>query len=124
MTEDGPSTSTRRASTGEFTDDLNSDIPLQDIREAEFSRLETLEAPPSKSTNQQNAWWRRWLPFKRSRGSSGGYAKVEEEDGVIPETGIPKEKDAKSGRKRSGWTCGGKLGWTILCVSSFRLRIQ
>jgi len=124
MTEDGPSTRTGRASTGEFTDDFDSDIPLQDIREAEFSRLETLEAPQPKSTNQHSAWWRRWLPSRRSRRSSAGYAKVEEEDGVILETDISKDKDAKSSRKKSGWTCGGKIGWAILCVSSFRLRIQ
>lgn len=113
MSEAGPSSANRRISTGEFTDDENLDIPLRDIREAEFERL---EAGPITETvedeKQQSSRWFLW-PLNKRRRSSAGYTKVDNDDAASPlATNGLKQKQ----KKASGWLCGGKLVWGILYV--------
>lgn len=117
MSEAGPSSTGRRISTGEFTDDENLDIPLRDIREAEFERLEA--GPVTKETveeeRKQSSRWPLW-PLNRRRRSSAGYAKVDDDDDAdspLTTNGL-KSKETK---KASSGVCGGKLVWGILYVS-------
>ena len=115
MSEAGPSSAGRRVSTGEFTDDENLDIPLRDIREVEFERLEA--GPVTKEAvedeRQQSSRWPLWLQYKRRRRYSAGYTKVDEDDSVA---GLPATDGltSKRAKKRSGGVCGVKLGWGIL----------
>lgn len=113
MSEAGPSSAGRRTSTGEFTDDENLDIPLRDIREAEFERLE--EGPVTKEVIEeektQRSRWPLW-PLNKRRRSSAGYTQVDDDDAASPlaANGL-KPKETK---KASGGVCGGKLVWGIL----------
>lgn len=121
MTEAGPSSSGRRQSTGEFSDDEDLNIPLRDIREAEFSRL---EAGPGireavEEDEQRKGWLPYWLQSKRRRHSSTGYAKVKEEDRAGPGARMPSAPTQKRTKKEKRWACGGRLGWTILYVSFY-----
>ncbi|KFY61523.1 hypothetical protein V496_04983 [Pseudogymnoascus sp. VKM F-4515 (FW-2607)] len=112
MSEAGPSSAGRRTSTGEFTDDENLDIPLRDIREAEFERLE--EGPVTKEVIEeektQRSRWPLW-PLNKRRRSSAGYTQVDDDDAASPlaANGL-KPKQTK---KASGGVCGGKLVWGI-----------
>lgn len=113
MSEAGPSSAGRRVLTGEFTDDENLDIPLRDIREAEFERLEA--GPVTKEVieeeRKQSSRWPIW-PLNKRRRSSAGYTKVDDDDAAIPlaTNGL----QSKETKKASGGVCGGKLVWGIL----------
>lgn len=115
MSEAGPSSAGRRISTGEFTDDENSNIPLRDIREAEFERLEA--GPVTKEAvedeKKQSSRWPIW-PFKKRRRSSAGYAKVDDDDDDAASPLAAKGLKSKPTKKASGGVCGGKLVWGIL----------
>ncbi|KFX86676.1 hypothetical protein V490_08954 [Pseudogymnoascus sp. VKM F-3557] len=125
MSEAGPSSAGRRISTGEFTDDENLDIPLKDIREAEFERLEagpvTKEAVEEK--RQHSSRWPLW-PLNKRRRSSAGYTQVDDDDAGSPLTGNGLKP--KQTKKASGGVCGGKLVWGIfifLIVSNLCLLV-
>ncbi|OBT76997.1 hypothetical protein VF21_04179 [Pseudogymnoascus sp. 05NY08] len=114
MSEAGPSSAGRRASTGEFTDDENSNIPLRDIREAEFERLEAgpLTKEAVEDEKKQSSRWPIW-PFKKRRRSSAGYAKVDDDDDDAASPLAAKGLKSKPTKKVSGGVCGGKLVWGI-----------
>ncbi|OBT58539.1 hypothetical protein VE04_02158 [Pseudogymnoascus sp. 24MN13] len=122
MSEAGPSSTGRRISTGEFTDDENLDIPLRDIREAEFERLEA--GPVTKEAveeeKKQSRRWSLW-PLNKRRRSSAGYAKVDDDDDDAATPLAAKGLKSKPTKKASGGVCGGKLVWgifTFLIISN------
>lgn len=112
MSEAGPSSANRRISTGEFTDDENLDIPLRDIREAEFERLEAgpITEEAVEDEKLQGSRWSLW-PLNKRRRSSAVYTKVDDDDAASPlaTSGLKQRQ-----KKASGWVCGGKLVWGIL----------
>ncbi|KFY08710.1 hypothetical protein V492_05977 [Pseudogymnoascus sp. VKM F-4246] len=125
MAEAGPSSTGRRISTGEFTDDENLDIPLKDIREAEFERLEA--GPVTKEAveegRQQSSRWSLW-PLSKRRRSSAGYTQVDDDEASSPLAA--KGLKPKQTTKASGGVCGGKLVWGIfifLIVSNLVLLV-
>lgn len=115
MSEAGPSSFSRRLSTGEFTDDEDSNIPLRDIRDAEFARLEA--GPVAKDVEvegQQARRWPLWFQSKPRQQSSTGYAKVDEEESAVADLLPPSSPNPKQNRNGSSGICGGKKWWGIL----------
>ena len=104
---------------GEFTDNEDYGIPLEDIREAEFERLE--DFPPSRevvrSSPLNKSSWLPWMRFRRRQRDLGSYLPVEEED----ETRLRRKKSmnnplitAEVAEVVKEFSCDSKLGWGIL----------
>ena len=119
MRTDGASGSAAHAyDTGEFTDEEDDGIPLEDIREVEFERLEAVApetAPTSKPRQKQS-----WLPWKRSkqRGRErASYLPVEEEDQTRLLRKKPRNRPLATTEvveSLKEFSCDSKLGWGIL----------
>lgn len=104
---------------GEFTDEEDNGIPLEDIREAEFERLddvtslrEAVRSPPREKLS-----WLPWKRFKPRQRDLGTYLPVEEED----ETRLLRKKPrneplhtAEVAEAAKEFSCDSKLGWGIL----------
>jgi len=111
------SRSRKHHDTGEFTDDEDYGIPLEDIREAEFDRLEHTSVAggtdKSGGVTRSLSSWLPWLSKRQQKGSLGDYAQLDEDEGlptsrrrttIAPQsTAAPKE-----------WSCDSALGWGIL----------
>ena len=105
--------------TGEFTDEEDSGIPLEDIQEAQLERLESVA--PSREvvrTPQQNML--SWLPWKRTnprQNALGSYLPVEEEDQTQLLRKRPRHRPldtAEVAKAVKEFSCDSWLGWGIL----------
>lgn len=104
---------------GEFTDEEDNGIPLEDIREAEFERFddvtpscEAVRSPPRNKTS-----WLLWKRFKRRQRDLGTYLPVEEEDETRLLRKKPRKKPLNTAEVAEAvkeFSCDSKLGWGIL----------
>ena len=80
------SRSRKHHDTGEFTDDEDYGIPLEDIREAEFDRLEHTSVAggtdKSGGVTRSLSSWLPWLSKRQQKGSLGDYAQLDEDEGL------------------------------------------
>lgn len=104
--------------TGEFTDEEDTGIPLEDIREVEFERLEAVA--PSREAVRMPRRNQSWLPWKRSKQRKpelGNYLPVEEEDQAQLLRKQPRNRPlatAEVVESVKEFSCDSKLGWGIL----------
>lgn len=104
---------------GEFTDEEDCGVPLEDIREAEFERLVDVapsrEAVPSPPRNKSS--WLPWKRFQRRQRDLGSYLSVEEEDDTRLRRKTSRNKwlnTAEVAEAVKEFSCDSKLGWGIL----------
>lgn len=104
---------------GEFTDEEDNGIPLEDIREAEFERLEdvALSREAVRSPPRNKPSWLLWKRFQRRQRDLGSYLPLDEED----ETRLRRKKSrnkplntAEVTEAVKEFSCDSKLGWGIL----------
>lgn len=119
MRTDGASGSAAHAhDTRDFTDEEDNGIPLEDIREVEFERLEAVapEPVPTSKPRQKQSWlpWKRPKQLERERGS---YLPVEEEDQTQLLRKKPRNRPLATTEVVESvkeFSCDSKLGWGIL----------
>lgn len=104
---------------GEFTDEEDNGIPLEDIREAEFERLEDVTPPreAARSPPRNKSSWLAWKRFKQRQRNLGTYLPVEEEDETRPRGKKPRNKPLNTAEVAEAvkeFSCDSKLGWGIL----------
>lgn len=103
--------------TGEFTDDEDTGIPLEDIREAEFDRLEhssaTRETMDSSGANKSLSSWLPWLGKRQQKESLGEYAQLGEDEGLPTARGRPGNALNSTATPKE-WSCDSKVEWGIL----------
>lgn len=124
MRNDGASGSAAH-DTGEFTDEEDTGIPLEDIREVEFERLEAVA--PSGEAVRLPGGTQSWLPWKRSKQRNrelGSYLPVDEEDQAQLLRKQPRNRPlatSEAVETVKEFSCDSKLGWGILYLRPFAL---